>query len=45
MIEVTIQDKDGNEEVIEMPREMWIKIQNLIDKYGSKIKEQEKKEK
>jgi len=46
MIKVIIQDKDkdGKEEVIEMPQEAWDRILKLVEEKGPKIREGKKTE-
>lgn len=43
MTKVIIQNKDRTEEIIEMPKEAWYRILRLVEKYGNKSKQGEKK--
>ncbi len=37
MVKIIIQDKDGKEEVLEMPQDAWNRILKLAEEHGHKV--------
>ena len=42
MIKIIIQDKDGKEEVMEMPQDAWNRILKLAEEHGHKTSQKDR---